>query len=216
MDTHKNKLFNHIKTELSLDSNINDKVKECILGFSNTIAEFDCDYKTVKSAIDLINKSILDKPWTSITLNESDFKNNVHNRTWFIKKDDNGVYNQMAYSLIERKCYIVLGENNICETPMSMFEREGEIIDERIYISRGGIINGDYIHKCYLKHQEGPYVVRDSIKIPISTIESENSPEVIFFVDHREPKIKALMEFYNVPIEHDDKIKFNVRTFKKA
>ena len=216
MDTNKNKLFNHIRTELSLDSTVNEKVKECILGFSNTIAEFDCDYKTVKSAIDLINKSILSKPWSFITLTNKDFNNNVHNRTWFIRKNDIGIYNQMAYVLKERKSYMVKRENYVYETPISMFDRNGEIIDERIYISRGGIINGDYIHKCYLKHQEGPYVVRDSIKIPISTIEFENSPEVIFFVDHREPKIKALREFYNVPIEHDDKIKFNVRTFKKA
>ena len=216
MNTHKNKLFNHIRYELSnLGLSIDEKVRETIMGFSSVIADFDCDNKTVKSAIDLINKSITGKPWSSINLDKSKFNNNEHYRCWFIKKDEQGIYNQMAYLLQERKSYIVNGENNICEIPTSCLGRDGETMDERVYISKGGIINGDYIHKCYLKHQEGEHVVRDAIKIPISTIEFKNSPDVIFFVDHREPKLKALMEFYNVPIEHDSKIKFNVRTFKK-
>ena len=73
----------------------------------------------------------------------------------------------------------------------------------------------DYIHKCYLKDQINKYIVKDPIKLPVSTIEYADKPYIIFFVDHREPKLKALMEFYNVPIEHDENIKFNVRTFKK-
>ena len=216
MNTNKNLLFNHIRYELSLlGLNLNEKVREAIMMFSNVIADLDCDNETVNSAINLINKSILNKPWSPIKLNDDHFQLDRHYRCWFIRKDLNGIYNQMAYLLKERKSYIVNGENDVCEIPMSILGRDGEFIDERIYISKGGIINGDYVHKCYLKHQEGEYVVRDPIKIPISTIEFKNSPEVIFFVDHREPKLKALMEFYDVKIKHDDKVKFNVRTFKK-
>ena len=216
MNTHKNPLFNHIRYELSLlGLSLNEKVREAIMGFSSVIADFDCDSVTVKSAIDLINKSIANKPWSAIKLDNMYFQEGKHIRSWFIKKDAIGIYNQMAYLLQERKSYIVEGENNVCEIPMSILQRDGEIIDERIYISKGGIINGDYVHKCYLRHQEGDYVVRDGIKIPVSTIEFKDYPDIIFFVDHREPKLKALMEFYNVPIEHDEKIKFNVRTFKK-
>ena len=125
------------------------------------------------------------------------------------------VYNVLAYAAKVRKFYIKK-ENDIIEAPVGkIVQGEGEIIDERIYISRGGIINGDYIRFCYLKHQTGNYSIKDSIKIPVSSIEEENDVNFILFVDHREPKLKALMEFYNVTIEHDCNIKYNVRTFKK-
>ena len=107
-------------------------------------------------------------------------------------------------------------ENDIKEVSVGkIIKGEGEIIDERIYISRGGIINGDYIRFCYLKHQTGNYSIKDPIKIPVSSIEEKDDVNFILFVDHREPKLKALMEFYDVMIEHDCNIKYNVRTFKK-
>ena len=36
-----------------------------------------------------------------------------------------------------------------------------------------------------------------------------------FVVDHREPKLSELMDYYRVPIEHDDNVKFNIRKFIK-
>lgn len=172
--------------------------------------------ESFKDALDLMLKSWNHKPWSSISLDSENFNSSTgrHYRAWYIQKHFKGIYNIKAYLLKIRRYYFVEKENKVCEIEES-FPDKNEIIHEKLYISRGGIINGDYIHNCYLKHQTGKYSIKDPIKIPVSSIEFKDSPEVIFFVDHREPKLKALMEFYNVPIEHDDKIKFNVRTFKK-
>lgn len=211
-----NKLFKHIKNELTF-CQLDEKLVSFLEDIANLIAKHNLFNIEADKAFSLLQNSVDDKAWTPIGLNDEEFNatSGYHKRTWFIQKNDKGIFNTMAYLLHIRRCYIVEKENQINEIKEGILDKKGEYVDEKIYISRGGIINGDYIHKCYLKHQEGPYVVRDSIKVPVSTIEFSDSPDVIFFVDHREPKIKALMEFYNVSIEHDDNIKFNVRTFNK-
>lgn len=187
------------------------KVIEKITDIIDTHPDDSC-----KVAIDLILKSWNWKPWGSISLDKENFDNiGKHKRAWYIQDGICGIYNVLAYVAKVRKFYIKK-ENDIIEAPVGTIVRgEGEIIDERIYISRGGIINGDYIHFCHLKYQTGNYSIKDPIKIPVSSIEEENDVNFILFVDHREPKLKALMEFYNVTIEHDCNIKYNVRTFKK-
>lgn len=187
------------------------KVIEKITDIIDTHPDESC-----KVALDLILKSWNWKPWSSISLNKENFDNfGRHKRAWYIQNGLFEIYNVLAYTGKVRKFY-VKNENNITEVPVGKIVKgEGEIIDERIYISRGGIINGDYIKFCYLKHQTGNYFIKDPIKIPVSSIEEENDIDFILFVDHREPKLKALMEFYNVTIEHDRNIKYNVRTFKK-
>lgn len=187
------------------------KVIEEITNIINKYPDESC-----KVAIDLILKSWNWKPWSSISLDKENFDNfGRHKRAWYIQDGVCGIYNVLAYAAKVRKFYIKK-ENDIIEAPVGkIVQGEGEIIDERIYISRGGIINGDYIHFCHLKHQTGNYSIKDPIKIPVSSIEEENDVNFILFVDHREPKLKALMEFYNVTIEHDYNVKYNVRTFKK-
>lgn len=209
-------LYERIKSELELvsgsDKNTNyyqfiEKVNEIINKFPE---------ESVKVGLDLMLKSWFWKPWSSINLNKENFdKLGRHKRAWYIQDNVCGIHNVLAYTGKVRKFYIK-DENDIKEVPVGVImDGDGEIIDERVYISRGGIINGDYIHLCYLKHQTNNYSIKDPIKLPVSSIEEKNDVNFILFVDHREPKLKALMEFYNVPIEHDDSVKYNVRTFKK-
>lgn len=209
-------LYERIKSELELvsGSDKNTNYYKFIEEVNNIIDKYPKN--SVKVGLDLILKSWSWKPWSSINLSKENFdKTGKHKRAWYIQKDNIGIYNVLAYLLRPRRSYTKLENNEIIETINSpIFPDWGEIIDERIYISRGGIINGDYIHKCYIKHN-GFHSVKDSIKIPVSSIEMENDVNFILFVDHREPKLKALMEFYNVPIKHDDNVKYNVRTFKK-
>ena len=188
------------------------KVVEKITDIIDTHPDESC-----KVAIDLVLKSWNWKPWSPIKLTDENFSSITgrHYRTWYIQKDDKGIFNVLSYFSKIRRCYVVEGENNVKEIEKGILDKNGDFIDERMYISRGGIINGDYIHKCYLKNQTDDYSIKDPIKVPVSSIEFKDSPNVIFFVDHREPKLKALMEFYNVPMEHSDNVKFNVRTFKK-
>ena len=166
--------------------------------------------ESVKVGLDLILKSWHWKPWSSINLSNENFnKINRHIRAWYIQKDNNGIYNILAYTLKQRKLYLINSKGDGNEIPLNKatLNPDGEGIDSKIYISRGGIINGDYVYKSYLLNQKDNYNIKDPIKIPVSTIEHTDSPNIIFVVDHREPKLKALMEFYNVPIEHDENIK---------
>lgn len=209
-------LYERIKSELELvsgsDKNTNyykfiEKVNEIIN---------QCDENAVKVGLDLMLKSWNWKPWSSIDLSRENFDNfGRHKRAWYINDGVCGIFNVLAYTAKVRKFYIK-DKNDIKEVPVGVIiDNDGEIIDERIYISRGGIINGDYIHFCYLKDQKSNYSIKDPIKLPVSSIEEKHGVDFILFVDHREPKLKALMEFYNVQIEHDCNIKYNVRTFKK-
>lgn len=211
-----NNLSNRIKSELEVisGSDKNNNYYKFIEEVNDIIAKYP--EESVKIGLDLMLKSWSWKPWSSISLDKENFDNiGRHKRAWYIQDGICGIYNVLAYTSKVRKFYIKK-EDGIIEAPVGKIVRgEGEIIDERIYISRGGIINGDYIHFCHLKYQTDNYSIKDPIKIPVSSIEEENDVNFILFVDHREPKLKALMEFYNVTIEHDCNIKYNVRTFKK-
>lgn len=213
MSTWKERIMSEL--ELCSGSDKTDNWYNAVVDIVSTIDKYPDE--SCKVAIDLILKSWSWKPWSPIKLADENFSSVTgrHYRAWYIQKDDKGIFNVMAYLSKIRRSYIVEGENKVKELENGILDKEGEYCDERMYISRGGIINGDYIHKSYLKNSVDNYSIKDPIKVPVSSIEFKNSPNVIFFVDHREPKLKALMEFYNVPIEHDNDIKFNVRTFKK-
>lgn len=210
------RLYERIKSELELisGSDKNNNYYKFIEEVNNIIDKYPED--SVKVGLDLMLKSWNWKPWSSINLSKENFdKLGQHKRAWYIKNGIYGIFNVLAYTAKVRRFYIK-DENNIKEVPVgNIIKGEGEIIDERIYISRGGIINGDYIRFCYLKHQTGNYSIKDPIKIPVSSIEEKDNVNFILFVDHREPKLKSLMEFYNVQIEHDYNVKYNVRTFEK-
>ena len=210
-----NNLSNRIKSELELSSSDkNTNYYKFIEEVNNIIDKYP--EESVKIGLDLMLKSWSWKPWSAINLDNKSFDNlGRHKRAWYIQNGISGIFNVLAYTAKVRRFYIK-NENNVTEVPVgNIVKGEEEIIDERIYISRGGIINGDYIRFCYLKHQTGIYSIKDPIKLPVSSIEEQEGMDFILFVDHREPKLKALMEFYNVTIEHDINIKYNVRTFKK-
>lgn len=211
-------LKERIESELELvsGSDKNKNYYQFIEEVNNIIEKYPED--SVKIGLDLMLKSWSNRPWGAISLSDENFnKLNRHYRAWYIQKDNNGIYNVLAYTLKQRKVYLMNANDEGTQIPLNKatLNAEGECIDERIYISRGGIVNGDYVYKSYLKNQKDDYNIKDPIKIPVSTIEFTYCPEIIFIVDHREPKLKALMEFYNVPIEHDENIKYNLRKFKK-
>ena len=211
-----NNLSNRIKSELEIisSSDKNTNYYKFIEEVNDIINKYP--EESVKIGLDLMLKSWSWKPWSFIDLSKENFDDlGRHKRAWYIQTHMCGIHNVLAYTGKVRKFYIK-DENDIKEVPVGVIiDNDGEIIDERVYISRGGIINGDYIHFCYLKNQINNYSIKDPIKLPVSSIEDKNDVNFILFVDHREPKLKALMEFYNVPIEHDYNIKYNVRTFKK-
>lgn len=91
--------------------------------------------------------------------------------------------------------------------------------NHRIYISKGGVITGEYIEKCIIRLNivnRHSFTIQSIPNIPVCIIvDGDNS---IYVVDHREPKFKALQQFYEVPINKDEVIAnkhYNIRKYKK-
>ena len=91
--------------------------------------------------------------------------------------------------------------------------------NHRIYISKGGVVTGEYIEKCIIRPDivnKHSFTIQSIPNIPVCIIvDGDNS---IYAVDHREPKLKALQQFYEVPINKDEVIAnkhYNLRKYKK-
>lgn len=181
----------------------------------------------VDSVLNIIN-TIWDKGILSpLTLNDDEFSefnlNGIANnlRYYNIYKsdtvDENGkyiIYNRSAYKAIVRKQYdynynsqtqITQKEFNLCPT---------------IFINKGGKITGEHIDICRIRPEivdKHCYTIQSTVSIPVSAIYGRGIG-IIFTVDHREPKLKVLKEFYDVPISYSEeinKLNIDIRKFKK-
>lgn len=176
--------------------------------------------------------NIINTIWTKgilspLTLNDDEFSdfnlygvaNNL--RYYNIYKsdtvDENGkyvIYNRSAYKAVVRKQYdynyniqtqITQKEFNLCPT---------------IFINKGGKITGEHIDMCRIRPEivdKHCYTIQSTVSIPISAIYGQGIG-IILTVDHREPKLKVLKEFYDVPISYSeeiDKLNIDIRKFKK-
>lgn len=150
-----------------------------------------------------VNRLINNYPITSINLD------NENNKCIYIAKDEinNKWYYNRAYKIIVDKLY------NLTNNEELYLPGKEELFNERIYITRGGVIAGEYINKCYIKHNN--FYPRDPVIINCSRITNYEDIN-IYTIDSRSPKLKVLKEFYNVSINIDDRYKYiDIRKFKK-
>lgn len=176
--------------------------------------------------------NIINTIWTKgilspLTLNDDEFSdfnldgvaNNL--RYYNIYKsdtvDENGkyvIYNRSAYKAVVRKQYdynyniqtqITQKEFNLCPT---------------IFINKGGKITGEHIDMCRIRPEivdKHCYTIQSTVSVPVSAIYGKGIG-IILTVDHREPKLKVLKEFYHVPVNFSeviDKLGIDIRKFKK-
>lgn len=150
-----------------------------------------------------VNRLINNYPITSINLD------NENNKCIYIAKDEinNKWYYNRAYKIIVDKLY------NLTNNEELYLPGKEELFNERIYITRGGVVSGEYINKCYIKNLN--FYPRDPVTINCSRITNYEDIN-IYTIDSRSPKLKVLKEFYNVSINIDDKYKYiDIRKFKK-
>ena len=92
-----------------------------------------------------------------------------------------------------------------------------------IFISKGGVINGDFIDFTFIHtkdYEKGNLTLNLPITIPVCEVyfEDENKTKsLIYVVDHREPALKELIEKYDCPIYNNTDIasyKLNLRACK--
>lgn len=150
-----------------------------------------------------VNRLVNNYPITSINLD------NENNKCIYIAKDEinNKWYYNRAYKIIVDKLY------NLTNNEELYLPGKEELFNERIYITRGGVVSGEYINKCYIKNLN--FYPRDPVTINCSRITNYRDIN-IYTIDSRSPKLKVLKEFYNVSINIDDKYKYiDIRKFKK-
>ena len=95
--------------------------------------------------------------------------------------------------------------------------------NDNIYISKGGIITGEYINDArldYLDEIVNNYTIPKTISIPVSTIfvEKDDVIKAYLVVDHREPTFKRLFSCYRMKVLMDENVKslkLNLRNYEK-
>lgn len=170
----------------------------------------------------IYNKGIL----TPLTLKNEEFNDYMTNNKYinkrypYIYRDSNGkIYNSAAYKLYIRSAYDNVINSQIKCTPYITHSCINNDFNIPIFISKGGIITGEYIQQCEIRKDiidKHHFTIQSIITIPVSVINDKDN--IIFIVDHREPKIKILKEFYEVPICINNDIKnkhYNLRKYIK-
>ena len=173
----------------------------------------------IKSIVNTFNIAMDEGLLSPLTLTDDEFnkvEDNIESYNkrykWIIKRGDN-IYNNAAYKVTIRKTYNHnLGIEYKYDIPPIY-------LNPTLYISKGGIITGECICDCQIRPNivnKHSFVIQSIVNIPVSAIAINNG--FIYVVDHREPKLKALKEFYDVPIYFDEKVKelkLNIRKYKK-
>lgn len=177
---------------------------------------------TINNKVEIINKlhrlakfGIL----SPLTLHDDEFVNIGgsirNNRFKHIYKVEDTIYNEWAFNIFIRKVY---------DDEFGLELKNAPILKECnhiIYISKGGIITGEYIKDCIIRPElKGKFSLQSIPNIPVSAIiykKEDMFYDTFYVVDHREPKLKVLQEFYEVPIYMDEYIKgkFNIRKYQK-
>lgn len=123
------------------------------------------------------------------------------------------ICNDNAFNLYVRATY--------SHDEQSQIKCTNEIVhkNHRVYISKGGVITGEYIEKCIIRPDiadKHSFTIQSIPNIPVCII--VDGDDSIYAVDHREPKLKVLQQFYEVPINKDEIIAnkhYNLRKYKK-
>lgn len=175
----------------------------------------------IKDIMDTINKLYTTGLLSPLTLKDDEFatasnsnyKNNI--RYPFILKSvgDGKIINNNAY---KAKIYNIYSHDIM----VKVFENEPDICyNPTIFINKGGVVTGEYISTCEIRKEvvnKHNYTIQSIVNIPCSLI-LDNGDRIIT-VDHREPKLKVLEDFYEVYFKFDKSIhdrKYDIRKYAK-
>lgn len=229
-DVNDSLLTHNIKRdyELAISNIQNEKNKEIIdniyrqlinvsKGFDNNI-----DKDIFNNIVKLLSETYEYCTTQPISLQNEDFKGNTHIIAPYIIKSGSFIVNTKAYKTINRTHYSHNDkkELNYGEAIMKRFK---SVKEDKIYISKGGVITGEYISDARIDELEevlNYYVIPKTITIPVSTIfvEKDDVIKAYLVVDHREPMFKKLFVNYRVKVLMDENVKslkLNLRNYEK-
>ena len=197
-----------------------EKACDDLLSLTNTLDKlYNKGVDNKLNILNKLNRLVKYNILTPLTLSDDEFitiNGSVRNsRFKHIYKVEDTIYNEWAFNILVRKEYDDEFEIEIKKTP------ELKECNHIVYISKGGIITGEYIKDCIIRPElKGRFTIQSIPNIPVSAIRYKKEDgvyDVFYAVDHREPKLKVLQEFYEVPIYTDEYIKgkFNIRKYQK-
>ena len=197
-----------------------EETLKVIKSIENTEPQHEDDIQFILNTVNRIWSTGILAP---LTLEDEEFSTDVdvnyykHNLRYYdIYKDiqlNDAICNSNAFNLYIRAAYS--NDKN------QQIEYSNKIIhkNKKVFISKGGIITGEYIYKCIIRPEivdKHTFTIQSVINIPVCIIFDNGG--YIYVVDHREPKLKVLQQFYNVPINIDNYIAnkhYNIRKYKK-
>ena len=200
----RNKFSRILNTRQELESsgaNSNEDVYEIINTIKNILDDGIISPLTLKEDEFDINSDITGKHY------------NTRYPDIYMEKSTGRIFNANAFNVYIRAIYSDILKEQIDSAP-AVHKK-----NRRVYISRGGVITGDYILDCQIRPEvvaKHKFTIQSVVNIPVCLINYKDG--TIYVVDHREPKLKNLMEFYDCVVAHDDKVakaKLNIRNYKK-
>ena len=205
------------KKDREITDNIYKQLINVSKGFDN-----DIDKDMFNYIINLLSETYEYCTTQPISLQNEDFKGNSHIITPYIIKNGDFIINTKAYKTINRTHYSHNDKRELTygEGIMKSFK---SIKNDNIYISKGGVVTGEYINDArldYLDEIVNNYTIPKTINIPVSTIfvEKDNVIKAYLVVDHREPTFKRLFSCYRMKVLMDENVKslkLNLRNYEK-
>lgn len=195
------------------------KILKVIEAIENTYID---NYDDTEFILSTVTKIFTTGILSPLTLNDDEFEplgdkmyaDNI--RYPHIYRDRKGrIYNNAAYKLLVKRRFDANEGIEVYTTPYS----PGLYNYNKIHIYKGGIITGEYLGRCEIRKDvidKHSFTIQSIINIPVIELFSGNS--WIYAADHREPKLKVLREFYEVPIHVDEGVKskhYDIRKFVK-
>lgn len=229
-DANDSLLTHNIKRdyELAISNIQNEQSKEIVNNIYrqliNVSKGFDSniDKDMFKNIINLLSETYEYCTTRPISLQNEDFKGISHIIAPYIVKSGDFIVNTKAYKTINRTYYSHNYKKELTygEGILKHFE---SIKNDKIYISKGGVITGEYISDARLDNLEeiiNYYIIPKTITIPVSTIfvEKNNVIKEYLVVDHREPTFKKLFSCYRMEVLIDENVKslkLNLRNYEK-
>lgn len=211
--------ISNIKNEESrqIVNNIYKQLINISKGFDSNI-----DKDMFNNIINLLSETYEYCTTRPISLQNEDFKGISHIIAPYIIKSGDFIVNAKAYKTTNRAHYSHNDKKELTygEGILKHFE---SIKNDKIYISKGGVITGEYISDARLDNLEeiiNCYVIPKTIIIPVSTIfvEKDDVIKEYLVVDHREPTFKKLFSCYRMEVLIDENVKslkLNLRNYEK-
>lgn len=205
------------KKDKEITDNIYKQLINVSKGFDNNIDKDMFNY-----IITLLSETYEYYTTQPISLQNEDFKGDSHIIAPYIVKNGDFIINNKAYKTINRTHYSHNDKRELTygEGIMKSFK---SVKNDNIYISKGGVITGEYINDArldYLDEIVNNYTIPKTISIPVSTIfvEKDNVIKAYLVVDHREPTFKRLFSCYRMKVLMDENVKslkLNLRNYEK-